>query len=39
VRATRERFVELALGAADLTLEETRQLFSGDGLIPDIPAP
>jgi hypothetical protein len=24
---------------SDLSLEETRQLFSGDGLIPDIPAP
>ena len=23
---------------ADLTLEETRRLFSGDGLIPDLPA-
>jgi hypothetical protein len=24
---------------SDLTLEETRQLFSEDGLIPDLPAP
>lgn len=24
---------------ADLTLEETRQLFSDEGLIPDLPAP
>ena len=28
---------DVVIPPADLTLEETRQLFSGDGLIPDIP--
>ena len=30
---------DVIIPPADLTLEETRQLFHGDGLIPDIPAP
>ena len=29
---------DLIIPPADLTLEETRQLFSDDGLIPDLPA-
>jgi PspA-Associated protein len=29
---------DLVIPPADLTLEETRQLFSEDGLIPDLPA-
>ena len=29
---------DVVIPPADLTLEETRQLFSGDGLIPDLPA-
>jgi hypothetical protein len=29
---------ELLIPPTDLTLEETRQLFSEDGLIPDLPA-
>jgi hypothetical protein len=28
---------DVVIPPADLTLEETRQLFSGDGLIPDLP--
>jgi hypothetical protein len=30
---------DLLIPPADLTLEETRKLFSDDGLIPDLPAP
>jgi PspAA-like protein len=30
---------EVIIPPSDLTLEETRQLFSDDGLIPDLPAP
>jgi hypothetical protein len=30
---------DVIIPPSDLSLEETRQLFSGDGLIPDIPAP
>jgi hypothetical protein len=30
---------DVIIPPSDLTLEETRQLFHGDGLIPDIPAP
>jgi hypothetical protein len=30
---------DVIIPPSDLTLDETRQLFSGDGLIPDIPAP
>ena len=30
---------DLVIPPPDLTLEETRELFSEDGLIPDIPAP
>ena len=29
---------DIVIPPSDLTLEETRELFSGDGLIPDIPA-
>jgi len=29
---------DVVIPPADLTLEETRQLFSGDGLIPDLPS-
>jgi hypothetical protein len=29
---------DLMIPPADLTLEEARELFSGDGLIPDLPA-
>jgi hypothetical protein len=29
---------DLVIPPADLTLEETRKLFSDDGLIPDLPA-
>ena len=29
---------DVVIPPADLTLEETRLLFSGDGLIPDIPS-
>ena len=29
---------DLVIPPSDLTLEETRQLFSEDGLIPDLPA-
>jgi hypothetical protein len=29
---------ELVIPPSDLTLEETRKLFSDDGLIPDLPA-
>jgi hypothetical protein len=46
VRAQGERLAEdeiapsdVIIPPSDLTLEETRQLFHGDGLIPDIPAP
>jgi PspA-Associated protein len=28
---------DVVIPPADLTLDETRQLFSGDGLIPDLP--
>ncbi len=28
---------DVIIPPADLTLEETRELFSGDGLIPDLP--
>ena len=45
VRAEGERLPDADLSASDavippsdLTLEETRQLFSDDGLIPDLPA-
>lgn len=30
---------EIVIPPSDLTLEETRQLFSDDGLVPDLPAP
>ena len=30
---------DVIIPPSDLSLEETRELFSGDGLIPDIPAP
>jgi len=30
---------DLLIPPSDLTLEETRQLFSEDGLIPDLPIP
>jgi PspAA-like protein len=30
---------DLLIPPADLTLEETRKLFSDEGLIPDLPAP
>jgi hypothetical protein len=30
---------DLLIPPTDLTLEETRKLFSDDGLIPDLPAP
>jgi len=30
---------EILIPPSDLTLEETRQLFSDDGLVPDLPAP
>ena len=30
---------DLVIPPPDLTLEETRKLFSDDGLIPDLPAP
>jgi hypothetical protein len=30
---------EIVIPPSDLTLEETRQLFSDHGLIPDLPAP
>ena len=30
---------DLLIPPSDLTLEETRQLFSEDGLIPDLPTP
>jgi hypothetical protein len=30
---------DLVIPPSDLTLEETRKLFSDDGLIPDLPAP
>lgn len=29
---------DVVIPPADLTLEETRQLFEGEGLIPDLPA-
>ena len=29
---------DIVIPPSDLTLEETRELFSGDGLIPDLPA-
>ena len=29
---------DVIIPPSDLTLEETRELFSGDGLIPDLPA-
>ena len=29
---------DVVIPPSDLTLKETRQLFSGDGLIPDLPA-
>lgn len=30
---------EVVIPPSDLTLEETKQLFSDDGLVPDLPAP
>ena len=30
---------DLVIPPSDLTLEETRRLFSDDGLVPDLPAP
>ena len=30
---------EVVIPPSDLTLEETKQLFSEDGLVPDLPAP
>ena len=30
---------DLVIPPSDLTLEETRRLFSEDGLVPDLPAP
>ncbi len=30
---------DVLIPPADLTLEETRELFSGEGLIPDLPVP
>ena len=30
---------DLVIPPSDLTLEETRKLFSEDGLVPDLPAP
>jgi hypothetical protein len=30
---------EIVIPPSDLTLEETRQLFSDHGLVPDLPAP
>jgi hypothetical protein len=30
---------EIVIPPSDLTLEETRQLFSEQGLVPDLPAP
>lgn len=30
---------EVMIPPSDLTLEETKQLFSEDGLVPDLPAP
>ena len=30
---------EIVIPPSDLTLEETRQLFSDDGLVPDLPSP
>jgi hypothetical protein len=30
---------DIAIPPSDLTLEETRKLFSEDGLVPDLPAP
>jgi hypothetical protein len=30
---------EIVIPPSDLTLEETKQLFSEDGLVPDLPAP
>ena len=30
---------EILIPPSDLTLEETRQLFSDQGLVPDLPAP
>ncbi|HEY7706023.1 MAG TPA: hypothetical protein VH968_02500 [Gaiellaceae bacterium] len=46
VRARGERLADddlsasdIAIPPSDLTLEETRKLFSEDGLVPDLPAP
>ena len=30
---------DVVIPPSDLTLEETKQLFSDDGLVPDLPAP